>query len=95
MCLDNGHSAQEGAHPLDHVHLTLWPSCTGNFGEQLPLPFGVLAPTDLGIDLHGSGFRISKISLVNPALTLFTPRPVVTGTGKGQCLLFILLAGHC
>ena len=35
-----------------------------------------------------SGFRISKTSRVNPALTLFTPRPAVTGMVKGQCLLF-------
>ena len=27
---------QEKAHPLDHVNLILWPSCTGNFRGQLP-----------------------------------------------------------
>lgn len=38
-------------------------------------------------DLHGPGFRTSKILHVSLALMLYTPRLAVTvGMGKGQCL---------
>src|SRR5271163_3386878 len=86
--LDSDHFAQEGAHPLDHVPLlsglvvlaTIWRASTNTLAYAHQQTW-----TRTYMD---SGYRISKTSPVNPVSTLFIPRPVVTGTAKGQYWLF-------
>ena len=85
--MDSNHFAQEGAQPLDHALLsgyfvlaTIWMATTNDQGISARQHTWTTTYMD-------SGFRTSKISPVNPALTLSTQRPGVTVTAKGQQLL--------